>query len=412
MIAGMGRAEITPPLGVELAGYGYYLGRRARSVMDPLWARALYLKDGDRQVMLIDCDLLGLSREVTEEVRRGLKSMGFNGEMVLVSIHTHTGPAIKYHEGCGYTDAAYTATLAPRILKACRSALEDASEVESLTGTFGELPPGLIWNRSSEDGPVDLGVRGIKIRRLDGRSLALVSAACHPVCNGRIDAISADYPGEVVRLLGEEGFDGMYLNGLCGDIDPNVQGEDDRPAFRSRLAQAVVHAWGENEKPLPCRMRAGSFVTRLKLQPVTKDEIRASAQRAEAGAADEGAARVARIWAEEMLERFDTLSFSEEIRISWVLLGGRLILALPFEGFTATGEIIREMTGMRDAMILGCAEELLGYLPSVDDIERGAYAALESTYLYKSLPVLPGEAERLGRTAAEQIGAILKDLDG
>ena len=53
-----------------------------------------------------------------------------------------------------------------------------------------------------------------------------------------------------------------------------------------------------------------------------------------------------------------------------------------------------------------CAEELLGYLPTRDDISRGAYAALESTFLYKRLPVVPGEAERLGeaigRALAEQ----------
>lgn len=28
MRAGFGKAELTPPLGVELAGYGYYLQRR------------------------------------------------------------------------------------------------------------------------------------------------------------------------------------------------------------------------------------------------------------------------------------------------------------------------------------------------------------------------------------------------
>ena len=36
MRAGLGKWELTPPMGVELAGYGYYLGRRAESVRDPL----------------------------------------------------------------------------------------------------------------------------------------------------------------------------------------------------------------------------------------------------------------------------------------------------------------------------------------------------------------------------------------
>ena len=40
------------------------------------------------------------------------------------------------------------------------------------------------------------------------------------------------------------------------------------------------------------------------------------------------------------------------------------------------------------------------------DIARGTYAALESTFLYKRLPVVPGEAERLG----EEIGASMKKI--
>ena len=49
MLAGYGLCELTPPLGVELAGYGYYLKREAREVLDPLYARAVMLEaDGVR----------------------------------------------------------------------------------------------------------------------------------------------------------------------------------------------------------------------------------------------------------------------------------------------------------------------------------------------------------------------------
>ena len=38
--AGYGESVLTPPLGVELCGYGYYLERRAESVLDELKAVA------------------------------------------------------------------------------------------------------------------------------------------------------------------------------------------------------------------------------------------------------------------------------------------------------------------------------------------------------------------------------------
>lgn len=68
MRAGFGKWELTPPMGVELAGYGYYLGRCAQSVRDPLYARALLLEENGMRALMICCDLLGLSRGVCAEV--------------------------------------------------------------------------------------------------------------------------------------------------------------------------------------------------------------------------------------------------------------------------------------------------------------------------------------------------------
>ena len=107
-----------------------------------------------------------------------------------------------------------------------------------------------------------------------------------------------------------------------------------------------------------------------------------------------------------MLEKFSVLETEEKITAKLLILGGVPILALPFEGFTQIGMDIRRLCGREDALVLGCAEELLGYLPTKDDISRGTYAALESTFLYKRLPVVPGEAERLG----QEMGAALERI--
>ncbi|MBQ7786231.1 MAG: hypothetical protein IJ381_08830 [Clostridia bacterium] len=108
-----------------------------------------------------------------------------------------------------------------------------------------------------------------------------------------------------------------------------------------------------------------------------------------------------------MLENFSRLSEREELVVKYLLLGGVPILALPFEGFTQIGMDIRRISGREDALVLGCAEELLGYLPTREDISRGTYAALESTFLYKRLPVVPGEAERLGEETGFALERVL-----
>ena len=102
MRAGLGIIDITPPLGVELAGYGYYLKRQCDSVRDPLYARAVLLESGESRQLIVCFDLLGISQAVTDSVFRAAASLGVPQERtMIVSIHTHTGPAVKYHFGCG-----------------------------------------------------------------------------------------------------------------------------------------------------------------------------------------------------------------------------------------------------------------------------------------------------------------------
>jgi Neutral/alkaline non-lysosomal ceramidase, N-terminal len=100
--AGFAKIPITPPLGVELAGYGVYLERRATEVHDDLFARGLVLEDdaGER-VLLLSLDLVGLSWELSEAIAaQAADAAGLDVERVLVSsTHTHSGPAPLPMEG-------------------------------------------------------------------------------------------------------------------------------------------------------------------------------------------------------------------------------------------------------------------------------------------------------------------------
>lgn len=402
MRAGFGIADITPPLGVELAGYGYYLQRRATRVLDPLLARALYVEAEGARWLLLSCDLLGLSRAVSDAVLNGLFARhGLSHEQVmLLSTHTHTGPAVKYHEGCGEVDAAYVKRLARRLLRAADEAVSDVEDVLSLRWRTDTLPKPYAYNRAADDGPVDGTVRGLLFERREAAPIALVSYACHPVTRGRVDAVSADFPGRVCALLGAEGFRAVYAGGLCGDIDPVIRKGDDRSRQAEAFAQAISVAFEVGDAPLPPTLRTGRLPYRLRLVPLTPEDIRGTAEEAvrRSEGPSSGAARVARAWAERLLSQPMPLPADEHIAIAWARLGGVWLVALPFEGFTQTGMLLRQSLGDARVLALGCAEELLGYLPTRDDIARGAYAALESSFLYKRVPAMPGEAERLGET--------------
>lgn len=406
MRAGFGKWELTPPMGVELAGYGYYLGRCALSVRDPLYARAVMIENEGIRQLVISCDLLGLSKAVCAEVFAHAEKWGIPAErVIIVSIHTHTGPCIKYHEGCGFVDDAYVATVGGLICRAVDEAAADLAEVTALEQAFAPFEGDHIYNRTVADGPVDRFVRGFMLRRGEAAPICMINAACHGVFRGRVTAVSADFAGEVNRLMEAQGCKSIYLNGLCGDIDPYKPTD----ARLNEFAQIVVDAFGQERKALSMTMESGRLPFTLRLTSVTEGEIRGAAAHAVeiAGGPDKPAARVALTWEKEMLAKLSTLRDTEEITSKYLILGGVPVLALPFEGFTMIGQEVRDALNRQDGLMLGCGEELLGYLPTRDDIAREAYAALESTFLYKRLPVVPGEAERLGHEMGKALERIL-----
>ena len=429
MRAGFGKYDITPPLGVELGGYGYYLRRRAVRVLDPVFARAVLFEDGGRRALIIACDLLGLSREVCDEVFRRVEPLGVTeDEVMLVSVHTHTAPVVKDHEGCGVPDPDYVSGVAEKIARAALLAAEDLHEVEAMSFFTRPLggsqasargdaagqakhgfatPPagtGFTYNRAIQDGPVDRTARGFLIRRTGAKPIAISSAACHAVFNTAIPEVSADFPGQVNRLVDEAGCLSLFLNGTCGDIDPAEKTRENRDAF----ARAIADVFGGVETPLPLTLRMAPIPFELRTVVMTRPERHAAVEAAVAahGGPDQLASKPALVWERDMLAREASLTGRELVKGRCLLLGGVPIASMPFEGYTRIGEIVRAVAGCPAALVLGCQEEMLGYLPTRDDIDQGGYAALESTFLYRRLPVEPGEAERLG----EVMGRAVKDM--
>src|SRR5262249_40591375 len=78
--------------GVPLAGY--YDERRATGTHDPLKARAIVFRQGRTQAALVVCDLIGIAKDLSEEVRRRVAdATGIPGHHIIVAAtHSHTGP--------------------------------------------------------------------------------------------------------------------------------------------------------------------------------------------------------------------------------------------------------------------------------------------------------------------------------
>src|SRR5258706_14546973 len=137
--AGAMEVCITPPLGVEMAGYGPNLGRFATDIHDNLMGQALVLDDGTRQVAIITCDLLGVSAEFTQAVRQEVAnrtSIPAENVMVIAS-HSHTAVTLRPMYAWGSTDAHY-ARMAVRYLAGAVVAAEGKLRTAPISVCVGE----------------------------------------------------------------------------------------------------------------------------------------------------------------------------------------------------------------------------------------------------------------------------------
>jgi len=154
MKAGFSRVDITPRLGLELAGFGPYLYRRAEEIRDRLYARAMAADDGTRRWVVVSADLIGLDALTVARARQTLReTASLPPECVMMhATHTHSGPAVLPHMiGWGQVDEPYLARLPWLLAQAGAEALENLQEVEFAWGEFAA--EGISYNRELDVQP-------------------------------------------------------------------------------------------------------------------------------------------------------------------------------------------------------------------------------------------------------------------
>src|ERR1043166_7534599 len=68
---GVAQIDITPPMGIPLAGY--YHERGADGVLDPLFSKALVIESGGQRAALVVLDLISIRREITDQARAAIE---------------------------------------------------------------------------------------------------------------------------------------------------------------------------------------------------------------------------------------------------------------------------------------------------------------------------------------------------
>ncbi len=93
LVAGAAQVDVSPGDSQFLYGYPH-VERWSEGVHDPLLASALYLSDGGTEVVFASCDIIYISKAMTQKVRERIAdSTGIPPANVMVTAtHTHSGP--------------------------------------------------------------------------------------------------------------------------------------------------------------------------------------------------------------------------------------------------------------------------------------------------------------------------------
>jgi hypothetical protein len=411
LTVGYGERVITPPLGVDLAGYGFYLGRKAASVLDDLKCRAVSLRSGDRSLILVSCDIISFTIDDADEIRgRIAAAHGLPREAVLLAAtHTHCGPATQPMPGLGEIDPATRGRLRGLILEAAAEALSAPRPAEFSYALEAIEPLG--YNRRKKDFSGIDPVLKAAIFRTPDHKLYLLSYACHAVVFGRKSHVSADWPGAVVREIERAGHRAVFFQGFCGDIDPVLQmnrwGEgtsDDLFDIADLVRRRLVRAERFSVRQPEPRLAASELRIDIPLVISDKRTIEREAASFEKTYSQfPGAARFARDWRKRALAAAPAMRRSPAVRgvpIQAIAVGGLKLVALPGEFFSEIGLKLQKTAA--PLVPIGYANGNIGYIPTDRDFRDTAdYACYCAPMFYELFPFQAG-VERTFLTAARK----------
>ncbi len=232
LTAGAARVEITPAVGTPLAGYSKRRGKPSVGIRDPLYVRVLSVSDGRDTAVVVSADLLAFPYPLAERIIEQISvEHGIPRQAILLTTtHTHSGsgsfaPGFLHEQVFGPYKHEIEEGITGRVLWAVRQSLKGRKPVRWGLAVEPQALGGWVENRADPAGEVDPALSLLLFESAEaGRpAVLLVQAAAHPTLMDSQDMrFSADYPGEVCRLL-EAAYPGsvcLFVNGAAGDVRP------------------------------------------------------------------------------------------------------------------------------------------------------------------------------------------------
>lgn len=276
--AGLAKADITPPVGIHLAGYAART-EPSRKVGFPLYAKAAVFEAGGQVAAIVATDLLCVTDAITREVRRGVREQTAipQDHVLLCATHTHSGPLLEHMSSVEdeVVDSEWIqGVLVTRVVQAVREAYASRRPAEIRSGhcdahganynrrliradgtiaTVFELcrkdPAAFLgW----QFGPTDPQLKVLSICSGGSPRGLIVNFSCHPTCNDfGTQAISADFPGPLTaQLEAKTGGVCLHTTSCSAETVASVRNSTFMASALSRAAMSVIES-SQRQAPTP-----------------------------------------------------------------------------------------------------------------------------------------------------------------
>jgi len=413
MILGASQIDITPTPGVELSGFAARI-QPSIGVLDPLYAKALFLTHGAEKLLWIHCDLIGFDRTIVVEFRRwGREKLGLNdGQVMLSATHTHAGACTIHLHEAGKYDHDYVLFLLARLQSAAEMAIASPEEVNLVTAE-GRLA--LAVDRRKTASPhTDPRIGAVGFCRRDNSfALVIVNYAMHPVALGSNNRrISADVPGQVALALARH-LPGqptvVVTNGACANLNPPAE----------NVAFTQMQAWGKQiadavgpllNRAVPTRspdLGVVAVKVPIPMDSLDVEGINHFAQKAMQNAKSlsqwgDKYRRVVEHWRSTLLARAKAGLNGDhhEAELFAVCLGDVILLGANAEVFSEFTDLLRGCSQKR-VYLIGYANGDMGYLPTRAAYAEGGYEVEVAHLFYGGFRPREGGLELLAHHAAD-----------
>ncbi len=424
LYAGFHRVNITPRLGIPLAGY--YQTRISAGVLDELETSAVALKSGENTALIISVDHLGLEQKWVDGMRKRVSdAAGVPLDGIFIACtHTHTAPLIRQAD----TDdmqREYIDFLTNRLADAAKMAVADLKPAKM--GRGRAHAPNIAFNRryymkngeirtnpgvnnpdvASAVGTADDIVSVLRFDRETGETILIAHFAVHPDTVGGAN-ISADWPG-FARRFTESAIENtrcIVLNGAQGDINhvnvsPKAGDENDlAPDFddcprgygHARhmgrcVAGTVMQVFDKVEYSFNDDLNVRQAVISVKSNKPDIGEID-SARRIndlhKAGRDSEipytGMMLTTVVAEAERMLLLENGPDEFKVRLSCVSIGNVNLFGVAGEPFSAIGSAMKRETGNDYTLTCCCVNGNEGYFPTLDAYRDGGYESRSSIF--------------------------------